>query len=189
MRSYIGLEFSDVYTALGSSVTFIEALDRIMPGFDTEIAKMAQRLLITPRNIDYHTGVFASKVTPGVPGVKPVMVELIDAKTKAHVETLELDAVLVATGRAPYTAGLNLGAVNAATDRRGFIPTDDHMQGACPAPFPRASRMRSAHVPAPASRPEATARFAAAAAAAAQFWTRTASRWRACTASATRTAR
>lgn len=53
---YIGLEFSDVYTALGSEVTFIEAMDTIMPGFDREIAKLAQRLLINPRRIDYQTG-------------------------------------------------------------------------------------------------------------------------------------
>jgi dihydrolipoamide dehydrogenase len=33
-----------------------------MPGFDPEIAKLAQRILINPRKIDYHTGVFASKV-------------------------------------------------------------------------------------------------------------------------------
>ena len=39
-----------------------------MPGFDGEIAKMANRLLINPRSIDYHTGVLATKVTPGVPG-------------------------------------------------------------------------------------------------------------------------
>ena len=36
-----------------------------MPGFDKEIAKLAQRVLINPRNIDYHTGVLATKVTPG----------------------------------------------------------------------------------------------------------------------------
>ncbi|KAL4572446.1 hypothetical protein LXL04_019223 [Taraxacum kok-saghyz] len=40
---YIGLEFSDVYTALGSQMTFIEALDQLMPGFDPEIGKLAQR--------------------------------------------------------------------------------------------------------------------------------------------------
>jgi hypothetical protein len=38
-----------------------------------------------------------------VPGVEPVKVELTDFKTKEHVDTLEVDAVLVATGRAPYT--------------------------------------------------------------------------------------
>lgn len=39
---YIGLEFSDVYTALGSEVTFVEAMPNIMPGFDSEIAKMVR---------------------------------------------------------------------------------------------------------------------------------------------------
>ena len=36
-----------------------------MPGFDREIARLAQRVLINPRPIDWHTGVLASKVTPG----------------------------------------------------------------------------------------------------------------------------
>jgi dihydrolipoamide dehydrogenase len=44
-------------------VTFIEALDQLMPGFDPEIGKLAQRVLINPRKIDYHTGVFATKVS------------------------------------------------------------------------------------------------------------------------------
>ena len=58
---YIGLEFSDVYTALGSEVTFVEALDQLMPGFDPEIGKLAQRVLVNPRKIDYHTGVLAKR--------------------------------------------------------------------------------------------------------------------------------
>ncbi|KAM3407450.1 hypothetical protein ACQJBY_001079 [Aegilops geniculata] len=117
---YIGLEFSDVYTALGSEVTFVEALDQLMPGFDPEIAKLAQRVLINPRKIDYHTGVFASKITPAKDG-KPVLIELIDAKTKERKETLEVDAALIATGRAPFTSGLGL-------ENRGFIPVDERMQ-------------------------------------------------------------
>jgi dihydrolipoamide dehydrogenase len=80
-------------------------MDKLMPGFDTEIARMAQRLLIQGRPIDYHTGVIATKVTPGVPGVKPVLIELTDFKTKKVVDTLEVDACMVATGRAPYTNG------------------------------------------------------------------------------------
>ncbi|EFJ42295.1 dihydrolipoamide dehydrogenase plastid precursor [Volvox carteri f. nagariensis] len=125
---YIGLEFSDVYTALGTEVTFIEAVDNLMPGFDREIARLAQRLLIQGRPIDYHTGVIASKVTPGVPGVKPVVIELTDFKTKEKVDEIEVDACLVATGRAPYTNGLNLGAISVATDRRGFVPVNEKMQ-------------------------------------------------------------
>lgn len=125
---YIGLEFSDVYTALGSEVTFIEALPNLMPGFDKEIAKLAQRLLIQGRPIDFHTNVIASKVTPGVPGVKPVVIELTDFSTKEKVDELEVDACLVATGRAPFTDGLNLGAISVDTDRRGFVPVNDRMQ-------------------------------------------------------------
>ncbi|KAH7678635.1 dihydrolipoamide dehydrogenase protein [Dioscorea alata] len=123
---YIGLEFSDVYTALGSEVTFVEALDQLMPGFDPEIGKLAQRILINPRNIDYHTGVFAKKITPAKDG-RPVLIELIDAKTKEPSDTLEVDAALIATGRAPFTKGLGLENINVVT-QRGFIPIDDHMQ-------------------------------------------------------------
>eukprot|EP01035_Chromulina_nebulosa_P022137 gene22137-28664_t len=124
---YIGLEFSDVYTALGTEVTLIEAADILMPGFDPDIRRLAERLLIKPRPIDYRTGVFASEVTPGIPGVKPVTIKMIDAKTKQHVETLEVDACLVATGRAPNTQGLGLDKASIETDR-GFIVVDEHMQ-------------------------------------------------------------
>nr|XP_016460300.1 PREDICTED: dihydrolipoyl dehydrogenase 2, chloroplastic-like isoform X1 [Nicotiana tabacum] len=122
---YIGLEFSDVYTALGSEVTFVEALDQLMPGFDPEIGKLAQRVLINPRKIDYHTGVFASKITPAKDG-KPVTIELIDAKTKELKDTLEVDAALIATGRAPFTQGLGLENINVQT-QRGFVPVDERM--------------------------------------------------------------
>ncbi|KAA8536763.1 hypothetical protein F0562_029241 [Nyssa sinensis] len=122
---YIGLEFSDVYTALGSEVTFVEALDQLMPGFDPEIGKLAQRVLINPRKIDYHTSVFASKITPAKDG-KPVLIELIDAKTKEPKGTLEVDAALIATGRAPFTKGLGLENINVET-QRGFVPVDERM--------------------------------------------------------------
>ncbi|CAI5975542.1 unnamed protein product [Closterium sp. NIES-64] len=123
---YIGLEFSDVYTALGAEVTFIEALDIIMPGFDPEIGKLAQRVLITPRSIDYHTGVLAKKITPARDG-KPVQIELVDTKTREYKETLEVDAALIATGRAPFTKGLGLENVNVTTNR-GFVPVNETMQ-------------------------------------------------------------
>ncbi|KMZ76231.1 Dihydrolipoyl dehydrogenase [Zostera marina] len=123
---YIGLEFSDVYTALGSEVTFVEALDQLMPGFDPEIGKLAQRILVNPRKIDHHVGVFAKKITPAKDG-KPVIIELIDAKTKEPKDTLEVDAALIATGRAPYTKGLGLENVNVVT-QRGFVPVSERME-------------------------------------------------------------
>lgn len=124
---YIGLEFSDVYTALGSEVTFIEALDKLMPTFDREIAKQAERILIRDRPIDYRTGVFASEVTPGIPGEKPVTIKMIDAKTKEHVETIEVDAAMIATGRVPNTANMGLEERGIETNR-GFVNVSEKME-------------------------------------------------------------
>ncbi|MGG6296063.1 dihydrolipoyl dehydrogenase [Leptolyngbya sp. AN02str] len=121
---YIGLEFADIYTALGSEVTMIEALDQLMPGFDPDIAKLAQRVLISPRDIETRVGLLAKRVIPG----SPVMIELADAKTKEVVEVLEVDACLIATGRIPATKDLGLETMGIEADRRGFIPVNDQMQ-------------------------------------------------------------
>lgn len=121
---YIGLEFSDIYTALGSEVTMIEALDQLMPGFDPDIAKLAQRVLIAPRDVETKVGMLAMKVTPG----SPVVIELADAKTKEIVEVLEVDACLVATGRIPATRNLGLETVGIEPDRRGFLNVNDQME-------------------------------------------------------------
>ena len=120
---YIGLEFADVYTALGCEVTMIEALDRVMPTFDPDIAKIAARKLIDGRDIDARSGVLAKSIQPG----SPVQIELVDMKTREPVETLEVDAVLVATGRVPSSKHLNLESVGVETNR-GFIPVDDSMR-------------------------------------------------------------
>ena len=120
---YIGLEFADVYTALGCEVTMIEALDRVMPTFDPDIAKLAARKLIEGRDIDARSGVLAKSIQPG----SPVQIELVDMQTREPVETLEVDAVLVATGRVPSSKHLNLESVGVETNR-GFIPVDDSMR-------------------------------------------------------------
>jgi dihydrolipoamide dehydrogenase len=120
---YIGLEFSDVYSALGCEITMIEALDLLMPGFDRDIAKLAERVLITPRDIETKVGIYAKKVTPG----NPVVIELADFKTKETVDIIEVDACLVATGRMPATKNLGIETVGVSLDRRNFIPVNDQM--------------------------------------------------------------
>jgi dihydrolipoamide dehydrogenase len=120
---YIGLEFSDIYTALGCEITMIEALDQLMPTFDPDIAKLAERVLIAPRDIETKVGVLAKKITPG----SPVIIELADFKTKEIVEVLEVDACLVATGRVPVSKNLGLETAGVET-MRGYIPVNDKMQ-------------------------------------------------------------
>jgi dihydrolipoamide dehydrogenase len=119
---YIGLEFSDIYTALGCEVTMIEALDNLMPGFDPEISKIAERILIKPRNIETYSGTLAKSVKPG----SPVVIELADAKTREVIDTLEVDACLVATGRIPATKNLGLESLGVEL-QRGFIPVNDRL--------------------------------------------------------------
>ena len=120
---YIGLEFADIYTALGCEVTMIEALANIMPTFDPDITKIAKKTLIQSRDIETRSNVFATKITPGC----PVNIELTDAKTKEILDNLEVDAVLVATGRIPNSKGLNLESVGIQTDK-GYIPIDEKMR-------------------------------------------------------------
>ena len=121
---YIGLEFSDIYTALGCEITMIEALDQLMPGFDPDIAKQAEKVLIKPRDIETYQGVFATKITPG----SPVTIELTDAKSKEVVDVLEVDACLVATGRIPATKDLGLETVGVVPTKRGFIEVNDRLE-------------------------------------------------------------
>lgn len=121
---YIGLEFSDIYSALGCEITMIEALDVLMPGFDPDIAKIADRVLLKPRDIETYSGTLAKKVTPG----SPVVIELADAKTKEPIDILEVDACLVATGRIPATKNLGLETIALETNRRGFIEVNDKME-------------------------------------------------------------
>jgi len=116
----------DIYTALGFEVIFIEKLPNVLPGFDREIVKLAERLLIKPRSVDARTGVLA-EVTPGIHGVKPVAIKLIDVTAKEHVETLEVEACLVATGCEPNTKNLGLEALWVETSN-GFVQVNETMR-------------------------------------------------------------
>nr|AAM82704.1 PhdD [Synechococcus elongatus PCC 7942 = FACHB-805] len=121
---YIGLEFSDVYTALGCEVTMIEALDRLLPTFDPDVAESCPAIAAGwSRHRNPH-GCFGAQNYAG----SPVVIELADFETKELVEVLEVDACLVATGRIPSTKNLGLETVAVEVDRRGFIPVDDGMR-------------------------------------------------------------
>ncbi len=120
---YIGLEFADVYSALGCEITMIEAMDTLMPTFDPDIAKVAKRTLLDPRDIETYKGVFATKITPG----SPVTIELTDAKTKEVIDVLEVDACLIATGRIPVAKNMGLEDIGVDLGKRGFVPVNDHL--------------------------------------------------------------
>jgi dihydrolipoamide dehydrogenase len=115
----IGLELGSVYARLGSQVTVIEYLDAITPGMDAEVQKAFQRLLVK-QGLTFIMGAAVQGVT--VKGTTATLTYKL-RKTEAEA-TLDADAVLVATGRKPFTAGLGLDKVGVALSPRGQIVTD-----------------------------------------------------------------
>jgi dihydrolipoamide dehydrogenase len=126
----IGLELGSVWRRLGAKVTVVEFLDRTIPGADNEVATHFQRAL-TKQGMVFKLG---QKVTGAalVKSGKTVTGVTLTYEPKAGgaAETLEADVVLVAVGRRPNTAGLNLASVGIETDPRGFIPADHYKTSA-----------------------------------------------------------
>lgn len=119
----IGLEMGCVWSRLGSEVTVIEYLDRILPGTDNEVAKEAQRTF-KKQGLTFKLG---TKVT-GVEKLKTKLKLTMEPAKGGDAETLDADIVIVAVGRRPYTEGLGLENVGGKTDRRGVIETTDHFK-------------------------------------------------------------
>ena len=119
----IGLEMGSVWARLGSEVTVVEYLDRILPGTDSEIAKEAQRTF-KKQGLNFKLG---QKVTSAKASSSGVALTVEPAKG-GEAETLEADIVIVAIGRRPYTEGLGLEAIGGKLDKRGVIETTDHFK-------------------------------------------------------------
>jgi len=117
----IGLELGSVWHRLGSQVTVVEFLDRILPGMDGEVAKQFQRIL-EKQGFAFRLG---TKVT-GVDTSGKTLSAQIEPAAGGKPETLEADVVLVAIGRVPYTEGLGLKEAGVALDNHGRVQIDAH---------------------------------------------------------------
>ncbi|RID92530.1 dihydrolipoyl dehydrogenase [Gemmobacter lutimaris] len=119
----IGLEMGSVYARLGAEVTVVEYLDAITPGMDAEVAKSFQKLL-AKQGIKFVLGAAVQGTERTKKGAK-VSYKL---RKDESAHEIEADAVLVATGRKPYTTGLGLEAVGVAMEPRGQVTIDSHFQ-------------------------------------------------------------
>ena len=118
----IGMEFADVYDSFGTKVTIVEALDRILPLEDADVSKFMERMY-KKRGVAIHTGAFFEKAEVGKNGVK---VTFKDGKGES--QTLDVDYVLSAVGRAPNSEDLGLDTVGVNVDERGFIVVDEYQK-------------------------------------------------------------
>ena len=117
---YIGVELAQAVHRFGARITLVDALDRVAAAEDPEVSKLLLSLF-KRRKWDIRLGVRVH----GLAGREGKAVLTLDGG-----ETIEADYALAAVGRGPNSDGLNLESVNAKTDQRGFIVTNDKLQAA-----------------------------------------------------------
>jgi dihydrolipoamide dehydrogenase len=119
----IGLEMATVYDALGSKVSVVEFMDRLIPGADPDIVKpLARRIEKRYEKIMLKT--------------KVVKIESTSVGLKAHFEALEgespkaevYDRVLLAVGRRPNGNHIDADKAGITVNDRGWIPVDGQMR-------------------------------------------------------------
>ncbi len=129
----IGCEFACILANLGSRVTVVEALDRLLPlpTVDPECAKVLTRemkkrkiKILTDRTV-----VSARRTGTGVRAeIGPSPFLSPEKAGKVSPSVIEADAILVCVGRTPLTRGIGLETVGVETDPRGWIVADDHLR-------------------------------------------------------------
>jgi dihydrolipoamide dehydrogenase len=116
----VGIEFASIFARLGSTVTVIEMLPRVLPLEDEEISAEAGKLLAKFMTI--HTGAATQSATPGAAGVE------VAFKTAAgETKTVTAEKVLVAVGRGPVTDGLNLESTRVRLEK-GYVRVNPLLQ-------------------------------------------------------------
>ncbi len=115
---YIGLEMGTIWRRLGSQVTVLEYLDRILPGMDSQVAAEAKKIF-ERQGLTFRLGC-------RVMGVKTNR-KSCDVQIEGE-SPVRSDRVLVAVGRRPNTHNLGLDTVEVEMDERGFIRVDEQFQ-------------------------------------------------------------
>jgi dihydrolipoamide dehydrogenase len=119
----IGLELGSVYARLGTKVDVIEYADRIIAGMDADCSKELTKAL-KGSGITFHVKNAVSAVVNNGDNVTVTFSE----RDKDAVKTIDAEYCLLAMGRRPYTDKLGLENIGLATDEKGRIPVDAHLQ-------------------------------------------------------------
>ena len=112
----VGVEFASIFRRFGSEVTIVELLPRLVPIEDEAVSTELERSF-RKQGITAHTGAKATAARVSSDGVD------VDVALAAGPTTIHADYLLVATGRGPVTAGLDVERVGLATEN-GYIKVD-----------------------------------------------------------------
>ncbi len=110
----VGCEFADVFNAFGSKVTLIEALPRILPFEDAESSDVLTKSY-KKRGITVLAGAQVKKATVGKDKVS------LEVAAGGKTETIEVEKVLMAAGRAVNTESMGFQEAGVQLDQRGFV--------------------------------------------------------------------
>jgi dihydrolipoamide dehydrogenase len=116
----IGAEFASMLVDMGSEVTLIEALPRILAPTDKDAGNVVTRSF-KKRGINVQT---SARVT-GIEGSRELT---ITWETDAGEQSVVVDKIIVSVGRAPLSAGFGLEASDVVVDDRGFVVVDDQLR-------------------------------------------------------------
>jgi dihydrolipoamide dehydrogenase len=118
----IGIEFASFFRALGSEVTVIEALDRILPVEDEEVSKAAHKSF-EKRGLKFRVGASVKKLSKTASGVS------VDLEAGGKAETLTADVAIVAVGIVGNVEDLGLEALGVKVDRTHIVVDHDCFTG------------------------------------------------------------
>ena len=117
----IGLELGSVWARLGSEVTIVEFLPKIVATYDDDIVRNFTRIL-QKQGLKIEVG---AKVTGYAGGV-------LTAEREGKTLEFPADKVLVSVGRRPYTDGLGLDQAGVQLDEKRRIKVDGHLRTSVP---------------------------------------------------------
>ena len=128
----IGLEMATVYAALGSEITVVEALDRLMPGPDADLLKPLERR-IRKQYAAIHTGVMVASATATEKGIAVEFEGGSPSFPGDRVPPADtFDRVLVSVGRVPNGGRIDAEKASVTVDEHGFIPADKQLRTSQP---------------------------------------------------------
>ncbi|MEE2720279.1 MAG: dihydrolipoyl dehydrogenase [Pseudomonadota bacterium] len=120
---YIGLEMGSVWRRLGSKVTVVEFLDKIVPNMDAEVGEALHKTLAR-QGMEFKLG---TKVI-GAKTTKTKVMLKVEPAFGGDTEEIKCDVVLVSIGRIPFTGGLGLEDIGVDMDDRGVIQVGDNFK-------------------------------------------------------------
>lgn len=124
---YVALEFASLYAQFGSAVTLMDISPVFLPNEDRDMADAIHSIL-SEKGIRIEMGASIEMIKTD----DPLHDSVVFRNHVGETEAVNASAILIATGRQPYTEGLNLTAAGVEQDAKGYIKVNEWLQTSVP---------------------------------------------------------